>query len=101
MTNDEKIVGECIRAAVEGPFFPGALFHTLIGRERREVAAILEDWPESQNIEAQRAVVQSIVSNLLWYPHKGMEAWGDYISAPYREVKAVFARWRGAVSQDV
>ncbi|WP_263974564.1 hypothetical protein [Myxococcus xanthus] len=41
MTRDEQIIQECLRATVEGPFFPDREFPVLFGFDRAEVAAIL------------------------------------------------------------
>jgi hypothetical protein len=44
---DAKIIGQCLRAASDGPFFPDWEFHTLFGLEREEVAAVAASWPSS------------------------------------------------------
>lgn len=40
-----EIAEECLRAAVEGPFFPDWEFHTLMGVSREEARTVLEAWP--------------------------------------------------------
>ena len=41
-----ELVRQCLRAAVQGPFFPDWEFHTLFGLEREDVAAVLSRWPD-------------------------------------------------------
>ncbi|WP_205526014.1 hypothetical protein [Pyxidicoccus trucidator] len=97
MTNDEKVIGECLRAAVEGPFFPDWEFHALFGLERKEVAVVLASWPEFHDVKTQRLAVNNALVNLLWYPSKAPDtAWHEYISVSPAEVRAIYERWRGA-----
>jgi hypothetical protein len=95
MTDDERIIGECLRAAVEGPFFPDWEFSLLFGLERHEVAAVLASWPRTDDPEVRDLAVNNALNNLLGYPHKKMSVWSDYISVSPAEVAAVFRRWRG------
>ncbi|QDF03971.1 hypothetical protein [Myxococcus xanthus] len=96
MTRDEKIIEECLRAAVEGPFFPDWEFPVLFGLDRAEVAAILASWPVWDDPAKQKLAINNSLNNLLGYPHKKWALWPQYISASPEEVKAVFARWRKA-----
>ena len=96
MTNDEKLIGECLRAAVEGPFFPDWEFTVLFGFTRAEVAAILATWPACEDRSAQQAAVNGTLNNLLGYPIKKRALWPQYISASPEEIQAVYARWRKA-----
>jgi hypothetical protein len=40
-----RAVGGCLRAAVDGPFFPDGEFPILIGPNRPDMRAIMEAWP--------------------------------------------------------
>ena len=42
---DRDVIERCLRAAVEGPFFPDWEFHALFGLDREEVRAVLSAWP--------------------------------------------------------
>ena len=42
---ESKIVGEVLRAAANGPFFPDWEFHTLFGLERDQVRQVAVAWP--------------------------------------------------------
>lgn len=66
---DASLVGKCLRAAVDGPFFPDWEFQTLIGVSREEVRNLVDAWP---GIEASRdnlAIVSNSLNNLSGYPH--------------------------------
>ncbi|MFP2958974.1 hypothetical protein ACLEPN_14290 [Myxococcus sp. 1LA] len=94
MLDDEKIIKECLRAAVDGPFFPDWEFPLLFGLTRAEVAAILASWPECDAPEDQWHAINNTLNNLLGYPHREWAHWPRYISASPEEVHAVFKRWR-------
>ncbi|MBJ6761897.1 hypothetical protein JGU66_14075 [Myxococcaceae bacterium JPH2] len=96
LTDDEKVIGECLRAAVEGPFFPEWEFQTLLGLSRAEVAAELATWPATGSPEDQDLAVNNALNNHLTYPHRQWAEWPKYISVSEDEVDAVFARWRAA-----
>ena len=95
--DDIEVVRQCLRAAVNGTFFPDWEFSLLIGPERDEVAEVLERWPDSKNPEIQDVAVNNVLNNFLGYP--GVEwdgaEWREYISVGPREVAAVLSRWGG------
>ncbi|WP_426750708.1 hypothetical protein [Myxococcus sp. Y35] len=99
MTDDERVIQECLRAAVDGPFFPDWEFPVLFGLERAEVAAILASWPACDAPEDQALAIRNTLNNLLGYPHRKWDIWPRYISVSPEEVDAVFARWRRAHSR--
>lgn len=94
---ERRIVRECLRAAVEGSFFPDGEFHTLFGLARGEVHRILSLWPELD--EADESVVIAInnsFNNLLGYPARnGDEEWPKFISVTRGEVERIFDKWKG------
>ena len=94
MTRDEKIIEECLRAAVEGPFFSDRAFPSIFGLDRAEVATILASWPEYDDLERKNVAINNTLNNLLGYPHKKWALWPQYLSASPEEVDAVFKRWR-------
>ncbi|AEI65930.1 hypothetical protein [Corallococcus macrosporus] len=96
MTRDETVIGECLRTAVEGPFFPDGELHTLLGLFREELAAVLEAWPTFHDVETQRDAVNGTLNNLLNHPHAEWASWPRYISAAPEEVAAVYERWWSA-----
>ena len=65
------IIGECLHAAVYGPFFPEWEFSSIFGLEGEEVARVANDLP---TIDIEDEVVGPAINNsmnwLLFYPHK-------------------------------
>ena len=57
---DKVVVGEALRAAADGPFFPEWEFHTLFGLARSEVRAVAHAWP---NVDLTDAKVVLAVNN--------------------------------------
>lgn len=97
---DEKernVVRECLRAAVDGPFFPDWEFHTIFGLTREEVKAVLMSWPEldETNDSVVRAINNSF-NNLLGYPARNkQELWPNYISVSGIDLARIFDKWKG------
>jgi len=96
---DEKerdVVRECLRAAVEGPFFPEWEFHAIFGLEREEVEQILSAWPKLD--ESDNSVVTAInncFNNLLGYPAENKDGiWPNFISVGQIEVARIFDKWQ-------
>jgi len=69
--NERRVVFECLRAAVDGPFFPDWEFHTLFGLHRQEVARIVAALPNiDDSDESVSLAINNAMGNLLGYPHK-------------------------------
>lgn len=96
LTEDEqRVVFECLRAVVDGPFFPEWEFYTLFGLQRREVAQILTALPHIDESEERVSLaINNALANLLGYPHGETAAWSQFISASPAEVERIFGRWR-------
>lgn len=92
---DAEVIRQCLRAAVEGPFFPDWEFSILFGFEREEVRRIAARWPIWDDEAEQSEAVNATVNNLLGYPHDRWDAWHDYIAPTPTEVARTYARWRG------
>ena len=93
--DDQAVIKQCLRAAVDGPFFPDWEFHTLFGFQREELRQIADNWPNWEDAEEQRDAVNATLNNLLGYPHNQWTVWHKYISPVAAEVAEVYARWRG------
>lgn len=98
---EREVVRECLRAAVEGPFFPDREFHTIFGLEREDVKQVLLAWPELD--ESDKLVVIAInncFNNLLGYPASNKdEIWPAFISVSYRDLARIFKKWKGGPSR--
>lgn len=94
---EREVVRECLRAAVEGPFFPEWEFGTIFGLQRDEVRQVLLSWPELD--EADESVVLAInnsFNNLLGYPIGNMEEiWPKYITVSGAVLAKIFDKWKG------
>ena len=98
-----KVVGECLRAAAHGPFFPDWEFHTLFGLSRQEVQSVADRFPdidEGHDGPGERnddwLAINNSFANLMGYPHGASEStWSRYISVKQFELESVFERWRG------
>jgi len=102
LNNEEiAIVGECLKAAVYGPFFDNEEFYTLFGVYREEAKTISDTFPEVDESDDEAdgndnswLVINNTFANLLGYPH-GMESeWPKYISASKSKVSEIFKKWR-------
>ena len=92
---EKQVVFECLRAAVEGPFFPDWEFPTLFGLERQEVARVLAAAPQIDDADEDVSLaINNTLGNLLHYPHGEVLAWSQFISVPESEVRRVFEKWK-------
>ncbi len=94
---EREVVRECLRAAVDGPFFPDWEFNIIFGLTRDEVKQVLLSWPELN--EADESVVRAInnsFNNLLGYPARNkQELWPKFISVSGIELARIFDKWKG------
>jgi hypothetical protein len=86
-------VGQALRAAVDGPFFPEWEFHTLFGLARSEVRAVAEAWPNVDSTDANAALaINNSLVNLVGYPHEQDSAWFQWISVEPPELEELRRR---------
>ncbi|MGA3132265.1 MAG: hypothetical protein ABSD59_15770 [Terracidiphilus sp.] len=92
---ERGIVRECLRAAVEGPFFPEWEFPTIFGLERNEVRNVLDSWPQLDESDEKVAIaINNTLNNFLSYPlGEDQAAWPQFISVSRSELKAIFEKW--------
>lgn len=91
------MVRECLRASLEGPFFPDWEFAIIFGLQREDVRQVLRSWPVLN--ESDDSVVRAInnsFNNLLAYPAKNKhEIWPKFISVSRIELARIFDKWKG------
>ena len=93
---DKVILGQALRAAADGPFFPDWEFHTLFGLERNEVRAIANGWPQpAASSEEVEIAVNGSLNNLLGYPHQQDAVWSRWVSVDRHQLNELFNRLRG------
>ena len=86
----KEIIGECLHAAANGPFFPDWEFHTLFGLVREEVASVAASWPQTHaDEETIFLAINNALVNLIGYPIDSEEQWDSYISVPRAEVSRI------------
>ena len=92
-----EVVKDCLRAAVEGPFFPDWEFHTLFGLERseREEHPILSGPISTKMMAAVVLAINNSFNNLLGYPHGLHDNWSDFIRVDSRELARIYMKWKG------
>ena len=92
-----RITKACLRAAVEGPFFPDWEFQTLVGVDRDTVGIVMEAWPV-RTVEPERFVcaVMNSLTMLLLYPHGDQEARDHHVSVEVDEVRQALERLQAA-----
>ena len=92
---DRKIIGECLQATVDGPFFPEWEFETLFGLSRTEVAEISSVWPNLDKTNPRvDLAVNNALGNLAGYPHGQEDIWEKFISVPPSRLIEVLELWR-------
>ena len=102
LTSDElHLVGRCLEAAVDGPFFPDWEFHTLFGVTRDEARAVAAAWPAVEESQAVVVVtVDNSLANLLGYPHGEAAAWDRVVGTTRQQVERVFLKWRAGTARN-
>lgn len=90
---DVKIIGDCLAAVIEGPFFPEWEFQTLFGLERADVARVARSWPNiSAEDETVDLAVNNALVNLTGYPHG--EDLNRFVSATPERLLEILDKWK-------
>lgn len=90
----EKI-DRCVRAAIEGSFFEGDLFHTLIGLTQEE--AHMER--QLQSGESWELLVNNGLLNLVGYPHRKPDELFARTMLTREQIRELLARFREATGR--
>ena len=98
-----KVVGECLRAAAYGPFFPDWEFSSLFGLSRQEVQVVADRFPNLDEDDDGPAegnddwlAINNTFANLIGYPHGVTPStWSQYISVSQPELRSLYSRWKG------
>jgi hypothetical protein len=100
LDSDKALVGQVLRAAAEGPFFPDWEFHSLFGLTRKEVRSVADAWP---NVDLENAdvalAINNALNNLLGYPHGEDAVWSQWISVDHTQLDKLLGRLRNATGE--
>lgn len=98
-----EVVRDCLRAAVEGPFFPDWEFASLFGLDRRKLMSILQSGPDlNENDEAVVLAINNSFNNLLGYPHGLLDKLPDFTRVDSQELTRIYMKSKGgSVRNDV
>ena len=92
---ESRIVGEVLRAAADGPFFPDWEFYTLFGLARAQVRQVANAWPTPIiDPEIVAIAVNNSFNMLLGYPHRKEHEWSEWISIDGPTLNQFFNRLR-------
>ena len=97
--SDRLLIGKCLRAAADGPFFPDWEFQTLFGLDRGEVRNVADMWPELDPTNNDVILAINNALNMLqMYPIKTTpQEWDQWIGEPKAQLWSTLSRWRGEV----
>jgi predicted RNase H-like HicB family nuclease len=103
LTEEEiKVLRECIKAAYLGPFFPDYEIHTLTGFTKGEIKELNEKIKYFDlGDEEQGSLINNVLINLLWYPHRQEENWLKYISVNKDGLLKIFNKFSNQIGDDV
>ncbi|QQR88712.1 MAG: hypothetical protein IPJ88_10735 [Myxococcales bacterium] len=89
---DIEIIGQCLVASVNGPFFPDWEFATLFGLEREEVGTVMRTWPNVLDDDNSALLaVKNALGNLVGYPHG--EELSQFVSATPEQLLEILKRY--------
>lgn len=92
---EQEVICECLKAAVNGPFFDDDDFHILFGLYRNEVLPIIESLPDiDESNELTIRAINNSINNLVGFPHNKKEYWDEYISVSPAELEKIFTKWK-------
>ncbi len=99
---EREVVRQCLRAAVESPFFPEWEFGTLFGLDREQVRNVLLSWPEPDESDPTVTIaINNSMNNLVHYPDcDNPKIWTEFVSVSPHEVAVILDKWKGRTPRD-
>lgn len=92
--NEKEVVFECLRAALNGPFFDDDDFHILFGFHKNEMIKIIDCLPNiNDSDEITKRAINNSINNLIGFPHNKEKYWDDYISVSPTELESIYKKW--------
>jgi hypothetical protein len=97
----QRLVGACLRAAVQGPYLDDDdEFHTLMGVTREEAAEVAESWPQAATNGLTFLTVNNALNNLLGYPHGQWRQLARDVHGDEEAVAQALMAWRDEEHRD-
>ena len=98
----QDVLGRCLVAAAEGPFFTDHELHSLVGRGRESLQVVAGMWPR-MNLAAPelRELLSRIVDELVRRADTAAAAWEEWIGAPPQKLQAAVEVFRRVSSGEV
>lgn len=91
---DVAVIGECLRASADGPFFDDWEFQTLFGLEREEVSRIASVWPSVTDADSAGVAINNSLNNLTGISDlSNHPQWSKWVSVTPEEVRGVYRRY--------
>lgn len=92
------LLGRCLQAAVEGPFFADDELDQLFSQDRASLAVVASMWTRMNLASPDlRRTVTSVVEMLLERRSRHPEAWADLVDAPPDRVRGALEVFKGVV----
>jgi hypothetical protein len=92
--SEVDLIGQCLRAVADGPFFPDWEIQTLIGIDRSTVSEVANVWPSASDGTRRDLAVGNVLNNLIGYPIDHEHEWAAFISYDRDEVRSTLDRWK-------
>jgi hypothetical protein len=89
---DVALVGRCLEAAANGPFFPDWEFDTLFGLSRDQLRKVAGAWPQNATEPDTEIAVRSTFANLSGYPHHEPRLLEEVLSTSTERLQELWER---------
>jgi hypothetical protein len=92
---NHEIIGQCLRAAADGPFFPDWEFHTLFGLDRTHFRTLAQSYAPADSVPVHLGIaVNNSLNNFLGYPIDCASELAAWVSASRQEIEQTLKAWR-------
>ncbi len=94
--DETKIVLECLKASISGPFISNDIFPTLVGCEKYEVEILVSKWDTiNQEDEGVFTIINNVLNNLTYSTAVSKDVWYKYVSVSRKEAAKLYYKWLG------
>jgi hypothetical protein len=98
----QALLGRCLVAAAEGPFFTDAELESLFGRSRESMQVVAGMWPR-MNLAAPELgeLLGRVVDELLGHAESDADAWRTWVGASPKKLEAAVEVFRRVAAGEV